>query len=305
MIPLLDLLSRLPLPEGEVLDRIGQLGFAEADIRRALELQDAFGLVRRQVVTDLGVTLLHNEYLWGHKIARVGPVLAGMRRREADGLLALMEEVRGAQGRSLDQLSAAAPHIIALAAQTGILDTTTIVTTAGDQRTFAFSPHLYGYRAGAQPALLADHADQVKLFVASIGYGVNYSVDFRLNAPIAFVEKLLREGEAGAATPILRDYGLLERHGIVTVEERTPGRGTFVLQKRDIVEQALGVLTSGSLLSDGRGDNDVRSLVTQDRFRSAEVNRLQAGFGRQPGDTAAFSRELLAAIREAAQGGLW
>lgn len=305
MVPLLDLLSKLPLSEDEVIERVSRLGFTEPDIRRALELQDAFGLVRRQRVTDMGIVLLHNEYLWGHKIARIGPLLATMRQREADALLALMEEVRGAQGRSVDQLTSVSPHIVTMATQTGILDTTTIVTAAGDRKIFAFSPHFYGYRAGPQSTLLDDHADQIKLFVASIGYGVHHSIDFRLRAPIEFVQKLLRTGEAGDATPILRDYGLLERHGIVRVEERTPGRGTFILQQRDVVERALDVMANGSLLTGERGLNDVRSLVTQQHFNPPEVNRLQAILGHQAGETRQLNQDLLAAIREAAQGGTW
>ncbi|HSH78238.1 MAG TPA: hypothetical protein VLA19_06870 [Herpetosiphonaceae bacterium] len=196
-------------------------------------------------------------------------------------------------------------HIVELAARTGILDTTTIITAKGDQKTFAFSPHFYGYRAGPQPVLLEDHADQVKLFVASIGYGVHHSVDFRLHSPLDFVRKLLQTGEAGDATPILRDYGLLERQGIVTVEERSQGRGTFILQKQDVVQQAFEVMTSGSLLGEDRGRNDARSLITQRDFRSPEVNRLQAGFARQAGGTAQFEHDLMAAIRETALRETW
>lgn len=60
-----------------------------------------------------------------------------------------------------------------------------------------------------QPSLLTDDSEQVKLFIASITYGVHYSEDFRLHSPIRFVEKLVNTGEAGSAKPILRDYVLL------------------------------------------------------------------------------------------------
>lgn len=305
IIPLLDLMSRLPLTEEEAIARVCERGFPEERVRAALELQEAFQLLRRQPVADFGITLLYNEYLWGRKIERVGSVLARLGRRETEWLLALMEEVRSNQGESLDRLTAAPDHIVDLAVQTGIVDATTILTASGDEKTFAFSPHFYGYRAGSQPSMIEDTADQVKLFVASIGYGVHHSADFRLHSPLAFVDRLLREGEAGNATPILRDYILLERQGIVSVEEPSPGRGRFVLQKRDVVERALDVMQSGSLLGEGRGPNDVRTLVTQKDFHSPEWNRIVATMGQTAGDTTRFNEELFASIREAAQRGTW
>lgn len=305
IIPLIDLMSKLPLTEEEATSRTAQQGFSEQDINMALELQEAFGLLRKQHVSDFGVTLLHNEYLWGHKIERVGPIIAKLQTRETDHLIALMDEVRSVQGLSIDRLTAAPQHIVALAANTGILDTTTILTATGDEKTFAFSPHFYGYKAGTQPALLTDPADQVRLFVASISYGVHHSIDFRLHSPQVFVEKLLRDGEAGNATPILRDYVLLEKQGIVSVEQRNRGRGTFVLHKKDIVEKALDVMINGSLLNSSGQGEDARSLVSQRDYRSPEENRLTGDFGRKAGDTKQFNNDLLAAVREAAQRGNW
>lgn len=302
---LLDLMSRLPLTEAEAIQRMCSEGCAEEEVRKALEFQEAYGLVKRQAVSDFGLVLLYNEYLWSHKIDRIGPVLARLGPSEKDYLLALMEEVRSAQGLTLTHLTAAPRHIIALAAKTGIIDTTTILTSMGDEQTFAFSPQFYGYRAGMQPIRLADDSDHVKLFVASISYGVHHSVDFRLHSPLLFVRKLLDEGEAGGSTPILRDYPLLEKHGIVTVEERTQGRGTFVLQKRDIVEQAVDVLQSGAMLHESGADDSARSLISQTGFRTPEENRLTAPFSRRAGGTSSFDHDLLAAVREVAQGGNW
>jgi hypothetical protein len=305
ILPSLDLMSRLPLTEEEAITQICKLGFSEEESIKSLELQEAFHLVQRQQVSDLGISLLYNEYLWGHKIERVGSLLAKLPSNETEHLLSLMEEVRSAQGQSLERLTSAPQHIIALAANKGILDTTTITTSNGKEKTFAFSPHFYGYRTGTQPALIIDPADHVRLFIASMAYGVNYSEDFRLYAPLAFVRKLLREGEAGDATPILRDYVLLERQGIVAVKQSKPGRGTFILQKRDIVEKAFDVMENGSLLAEGSGTNDVRSLISQQDFRSPETNRLTGNFGQAAGDTRRFDHDLMAAIRESAQRGTW
>jgi hypothetical protein len=305
IIPLLHLMSRLPLTETEVIERICAQGFSEEDVSRALELQESFGLLTKQQVTDMGITLIYNEYLWGHKIERIGSIIAKLKRQETGYLLGLMDEVSTVQGLSLDKLTSAPPKIVAMAAQKGILDTTTIITSTNDQRTFAFSPHFYGYKTGTQPEIFIDPADQVKLFIASISYGVNFSKDFRLHSPDRFVRKLLREGEAGNATPILRDYVLLEKQGIVTVEERGQNRGTFVLKKQDVVERALEVMERGSLLSDEEGENSLRTLISQRDYRSPEYNRLRGDFGKMAGPTEQFDHDFLAAIREEAQKGNW
>lgn len=305
LAPLLDLLSRLPLKEDEVVDRLCKRGLEEEAVRHALELQEAFGLLRRCHVGDFGTALLYNEYLWGHKIKQIGDILLGLPWTMTEALLCLIDEVRSDQGRPLDQLTAAPQHVIQMAARTGIIDTTTILTSTGDQKTFTFSPHFYGYRAGDSVSMIGDHADQVKLFVASIAYGTHHSVDFRLRSPQQFVRKLLREGEAGDAKPILRDYPLLEKQGIVVVQERSPGRGTFILKKRDVVELALDVMERGSILTDSPGENNTKTFVTQTQFRSPEANRLKAEFARAPGETAGFDATLLAAVREEAQKGVW
>jgi hypothetical protein len=126
VVPLLDLLSRLPLTEDEAVERVVDLGFEEADARQALELHSAFHLVKKRFVGDLGLTLVYNEYLWGHKMDSVERVLAGLGASDTDQLLALTEEIRGAQGRSIETLTAAPQHIVQMAVNTGILDTVTI-----------------------------------------------------------------------------------------------------------------------------------------------------------------------------------
>jgi hypothetical protein len=305
ILPIIDLMSKLPLTEEETLERVCGLGFDVENVKKALELQESFGLLKKQPVTDFGITLYYNEYLWGHKFDKIGPVLAKLQRSETSGLLALMEEVRCTQGQSIDRLTSAPQNIIALAEKTGILDTTTIHTLSGDKKTFAFSPLFYGYKTGNPSCMISDPADQIRLFVASMAYGVNYSADFRLKYPIAFVKALLRNNEAGSATPILRDYVLLEKYGIVSVEQRSPGLGTFVLKKRDVVEQALDVIMNGSLLESGDDVGNSRSLISQRIFKSPEENRLNPNLGKQVGDTRRFDNDFMSAVREVAQRGVW
>lgn len=305
IMPALDLLSKLPLTKEEVIDRVCALGFAEKDVLQALDIQKAFRLLESRRVEGTDSDLLFNEYLWGTRIDQLESIVVNLGSGDRDHLMSLVDEVRKSQGQPLASLVSAPPHIVRLAADTGIIDTTTIMSKSGDTRTFVFCPHFYGFHGSSELTRIEDSTDQVKLFVASIVYGSKFSIDFRLKSPIAFVGSLLRNNEAGSATPILRDYLLLERQGIIKVEERVPGRGTFVLQKRDVVQRALQVLQDGHLV-DGDGANDARTLVTQKDFRSPEMNRLRrATAGQQSGSVESLQDQLIASIRDIAQDGMW
>lgn len=144
----------------------------------------------------------------------------------------------------------------------------------------------------------------MKLFVASIEYGIRYSEDFRLNRPIRFLEKLVDTGTAGDATPIGRDYILLERQGIISTEETSPGRFRFVLKKEDVVRTAKEILEGGGLAG-GTGASDSRFMVTQSGFLNPETTRLNASLGEQASPAPTLLHDMLAAIREAAQRGNW
>lgn len=219
-------------------------------------------------------------------------------------LRALIQEVKSVQGQGIDRLTAAPQHLIKMAAAVGIIDTVTIETTSGREQTFTFAPLFYGYQAGPADVALLDTSDQVKLFVASIQYGTRYSEDFRLRNPILFLERLLRDGIAGDATPIRRDYTLVERQGILAVEATSGDRGRFILKKEDIVRMAKQVLETGGLLTNSGSQSDSRFLASQRSFRSPEVNRL-IGLAEVPGRAETLENDLLSTIRQDFQKGSW
>ena len=304
LIPMLALFSALPLKESEAIDRLVRAGHREEDVQKTLELQLAFQLVRVKNLPDFGGSLLYNEYLWGHKIDKIAPIIGKMSGIDYEHLRALIEEIKSAQGQGIDRLTAAPPHLIQMAAAVGIIDTVTIETISGREQTFTFAPLFHGYQAGPADIALLDTSDQVKLFVASIQYGVRYSEDFKLHSPILFLEHLLRNGVAGNATPIRRDYILVERQGILAVETTSGDRGRFVLKKEDIVQMAKQVLETGGLLTDSSGRSDSRFLASQTSFRSPEANRF-LNLAKSPERADRFEKELISAIRDDFQGGSW
>jgi hypothetical protein len=304
LVHLTELLSGLPLRNDEIVARLVAQGFNESTIGKALEIAHAVHLVNRLHVGDFGGDLYYNEYLWGHKIEKIAPILAGLGRRETEGLLAIMEEIRQAQGTALERLTAAPAHVVKLAASTGIVDTLTIRTLSGREKTFAFSPQFYGFQAGPASPLLIDTADQVKLMVASMEYGLRYSEDFRLRNPIAFLDKLLHTGSAGDATPIGRDYVLLEKQGIVSTERTYGSKARFVLVKADIIQAARDVMAQTGAFGIATV-SDARSLVQQSAFHTPERNRMTADFALEGPRSEVVESEMLAAVREQMQKGQW
>jgi hypothetical protein len=297
---MLDMLSTLPLKESEAIDRLVKAGHREEDVRKTLELQHAFQLVRAKDLPDFGGPLLY----WGHKIDKVAPIIVKMSGTDYGYLRALIEEIKAVQGQGIDRLTAAPQHLIQMAVAVGIIDTVTIETVSGREQTFTFAPLFHGYQAGPADVALLDTSDQVKLFVASIQYGARYSEDFKLHSPIRFLERLLRDGVAGNATPIRSDYILVERQGILAVEATSGDRGRFVLKKEDIVQMAKQVLETGGLLTDSSTRSDSRFLASQKSFRSPEENRILS-LAKIPDRADMFETELISAIRDDFQRGSW
>ncbi len=301
LVPLMDLLSRLPLDTEQIIERLVREGFTEEGVREAIDLSESFALLHRRDVPDFGTSLLYNEYLWAHKIDRVQEVLARLGDRDTNDLLALMEEIGQAQGTAAEALTAAPPHLVEMATRVGLVDGIKIETTSGREKVFTFSPQFHGLRAGPADNQLMGISDQVKILVASIQYGVRYSEDFRLSAPLAFMNKLVNTGTAGNATPIGRDYVLVEKYGILRTVPTTGNRARFEVVKHDIVTAARDALVQGQL----SGDNNAggRTLVDQRDYSSPEDIRLRLA------STAGSSRLLeskhLAAIRQSIQNGTW
>lgn len=301
LVPLMDLLSRLPLDIGQVVDRLIADGFTEDDAREAIDLAESFGLLQRRDVPDFGTSLLYNEYLWAHKMDRVQTVLAGLGDRDTNDLLALMEEIGQAQGIPAEALTAAPQHLVQMAIRVGLVDGIKIETLSGREKMFTFSPQFHGLGTGRVNLELAGISDQVKVLIASIQYGVRYSEDFRLNAPLAFMNKLVNSGTAGDATPIGRDYVLVEKYGILRTVPTTGDRARFEVIKHDIVTAARDALAQGQLSSGGSfGD---RTLVDQRDYTSPEAMRLR--LATSAGSSKLLESKHLAAIRESVQNGSW
>jgi hypothetical protein len=118
---------------------------------------------------------------------------------------------------------------------------------------------------------------------------------FRLDSPGAFLRALIRDGEAGDASPIGTDYPMLETAGIVrVVPGSTANRFRFELLQADVAEEALGLLND-------RRDTDAAALNRsglrgQRSYVHVEKERARLAHEADVDDD--HRRRLLAALRD-------
>jgi hypothetical protein len=143
-----------------------------------------------------------------------------------------------------------------------------------------------------------DPIDDAKALIASLTYGQTRSSYFRgqITMPEALIRKLVR-GEsvgAGGVRAIGEDYKELEARQVVDVTERSTGRYTMRLLKKDVGELALTIVRGGAaaqeaVLMDGsaarafkgphasRNEVRARNDIADKRFVHDALDRLRSG----------------------------
>lgn len=143
-----------------------------------------------------------------------------------------------------------------------------------------------------------DPIDDAKALIASLTYGQTRShyVRGQITMPDALIRKLVRGEEVGkmGVRAIGEDYHELEARQVIDVTEKSPGRFTMRLLKKDVGELALTIIRGGAaaqeaVLMDGSparafkgphaSRNEVRQKndITDKRFVHDALDRLRSG----------------------------
>jgi hypothetical protein len=225
---------------------------SEAAVEEALRHLQSVNLVRR-VTTDDGTDVIFNPNIWVDEPEVVNAALRVEDARVRKEVGALIEEVADYPGLPQEQVAATEPRWIDFAVALGLVQRSIVVGDEGVERAFLFTPHLtrdpFGLSRG-------DPSGHVRQLVGSMIYATTYS-RFRLDNPAAFVRRLIRDGEAGDASPIETDYSMLETAGIVRVEPAIRYH-KFVLLQDDVAEAALRHLADSGPAA-GRTSSDLRA----------------------------------------------
>jgi hypothetical protein len=119
---------------------------------------------------------------------------------------------------------------------------------------------------------------------------------FKLRDPAQFIRALIRDGEAGDASPIGTDYPMLETGGIVRVVAGSQSdRFKFELLQADVAEKALTILTSRAR-EPGAPGLGAANLHAQRSYTHIETERARIAIEAPPDDE--DTRVLVASLRQ-------
>lgn len=175
--------------------------------------------------------------------------------------------------------------MLLLAKKTGMINPTTIISNRGLQKEFGFSSNLLD-----KDSYNDDILDDVKLLLASIRFGENYTPYSTINDPERFLARLISDGDVGPHGANATDYTLLEKKGIVRVVTKTKyksyyGNGTYrtgpclELVRRDVAEEALKIIRNPdyTLNMDDSKDTGIGSMMDTGSCLSPEEGRMLLG----------------------------
>jgi len=206
---------------------------------------------------------------------------------------ALIEELITAPGLPEIEVKSTSQQWIDFAVSQGLIQRSVVQTSENDEKRFLFAPHLGRDPFGVQPGDVSGHVRQL---VGSMVYAATFA-RYKLTRPDQFVSALIRDGEAGDASPIGTDYPMLETGGIVrVVQGSTPEKFRFQLLQADVAEGALKILQSresGGISRVARGSGDLRSQRT---YTHVESERARVALIAPPDDET--TRILTAALRQ-------
>ena len=292
-----EIASWAPLTRSQHLGQLHQRGYSDLVAESGLRHSLAAGVNQAIPSTELREDVIFNPYVWGSGQVKVAAFLKSLPPAERDSLVGICEEASNRPGLALPSLAGSTPNMVASARKVGLLQASTVRSSAsGASQTYVFSPLL---EADDDKLLTTEALHQRKLFVAHILFGHEKAMagGGRIMDPVVLVNALLSRGSVGPASNIATDYHLLERHGIVQVEESGSGRAYLKMIKPEIVAGGLDWLrrTGGDGIA---GEPVVKLLRSPGSFVTPEEDRHQLG---DLGESDEIARASVLKLREELQ----
>jgi hypothetical protein len=274
----LDMTRRIPFLESELIEKLSRQGYKETDIKLALAIQQQFKLLQKLEFSKSKEPIYSNEYVWGTNNNKIAATIASIDIADRATLSSVIEIIQGYQGHPIELLPTAGKDLLLLAEKTGMINNLKIHTLRGVDKAFAFSPNLM------EPISYNDDIlDDVKLLLASLRFGENYTLHSRINDVKVFLQYLISYGEIGPHDANATDYMMLEKSGIVKVERKRKlspkgyyREGYYLkLIKKDVAEEALKYLNNPD--SKIIGDNEIidfSAMTEVGSYMTSEASRI-------------------------------
>lgn len=252
VVDTMDETKKIPYLQDDLIELLAKQSFSERDISLSLALQAQFRLIQILNKSKSQGAIVSNEYVWGKDHKKIAMAFSHLNVKEKEEIKQIIDIIQKVQGFPLEKMVPETIEFLKLAKKIGMINPMTIKSARGVQKEFGFSADLL------KPEEYQDDIlDDVKLLLASIRFGENYTLHTRIGDPKVFLSYLIKNGDIGPHDANSTDYIMLEKRGIVRVVQKTKNKfssyygGYFTrtgpcleLLRKDIAEEALKIISS-------------------------------------------------------------
>lgn len=271
--------KKVPYTQNEITEIMVQKGFKENDINISLDIADQFKLIRK--VAKKNDPIISNEYIWGSNNQRIALAVGELGKIQKDSLGITIGEIQNCQGIPYENLTIADKELFDLAKKIGMINPIKIVTNRNVNKEFEFTQSTNWLTASE------DIFDDVRLLLASIRFGENYTQHSTIYSAQKFLSAWIRNGEVGPHDANSTDYIMLEKKGIAKVVYKSKQKwgyngyynatGYYLeLVKEDVAREALKFI-NGIIEENDLSIDDYNQIAKSSNYYSAEEQRVRMG----------------------------
>ena len=254
-------------------------GFKEDDINISLDIADQFKLIRK--VAKKNDPIISNEYIWGSNNQRIALAIGELHKIQKDSLGVTIEEIQKCQGIPYENLKVVDKELFDLAKKIGMINPIKIVTNRNVNKEFEFT------QGTSWLAASEDIFDDVRLLLACIRFGENYTQYSTIYSAQKFLSAWIRNGEVGPHDANSTDYIMLEKKGIAKVVYKSKQKwgyngyydatGYYLeLVKEDVAREALKFI-NGIIEETNLNIDNYKQMAKASNYYSAEEQRVRMG----------------------------
>lgn len=269
-IETMDATKKIPHLESELMQYLSKMGFDEQAINLSCVLQAHFRLIQK--LSRGGEPIFSNEYVWGPNHHKIAYAVSNLQLTKRQTLSEVIDIIQNYQGYPMEKLPQIDDELLLTAKKVGMINPTTIVTNRGLKKEFGFSPNLI-----EADLYNNDIMDDVKLMLASIRFGENYTQFSTIKSPAAFLNYFISNEKIGPHSANGTDYTLLEERGIVKVERHGSSNKYYMkLIRKDVAQEALKIVSNPSFNINITSDiKETEFEFERGTFKSPEETRLE------------------------------
>ena len=267
------LCSQIPRLKTELDQELSDLGYKNPDL--GLDLSKNLSLLQEYDIPGIKEPVYHTPYYAREHTKSIIHTLRGMDKETRTSIETLLNLVGRNQATPVSSIKFVDAETLGCIQRTGLIDVTQIETTQGTSERFLFTPAIW---SPFGPALMNDEQEHVRALLSCVKHGqISPSKIDGMRVPIRMPDKLIaaliRKGKVGPASPIGTDYIVLEKEGIVRIEE-SPIKGRYFMEliKDDVADRALRILTHGR---DDSLSGESTILVQQSNFENTAQERVK------------------------------